>query len=317
MRTTLKHESLTGEGRIVGTVSYMSPEQAEGKPVDHRTDIFSLGVVLYELATGERPFKGDTTVSVLSSILRDTPAAVSDVNTALPRDFGRIVKRALAKDPEQRYQTAKDVRNDLETLRDDLTSGSIAAPAISAGRGLAVQPAPPRRTALYVGAAVLAVAAIGTAVWLASRGASPSSVSDSRPFEDIKLTRLTNTGKVGLTAVSADARYVVHVGFEAGAKQSLWLRQVATNSNVPVVAADTVRYDGISFSPDGNFIYYVVYPAGQNFSVVYQVPVLGGTPRKIIDDVDTPLAFSPDGKQFAFIRGYTAVGDVRRLRGLG
>src|SRR6185295_902512 len=120
--TTMKHDSLTGEGRIVGTVAYMSPEQAEGKAIDHRSDIFSLGVVLYEMATGERPFKGETTVSTLSSILRDTPSSVSDVNTAMPRDLGRIVKRALAKDPEHRYQTAKDVRNDLQELQQDLSS---------------------------------------------------------------------------------------------------------------------------------------------------------------------------------------------------
>src|SRR5712692_5844391 len=79
--------ALTGEGRIVGTVAYMSPEQAEGKPIDHRSDIFSLGVMLYEMATSERPFTGDTSVSLLSSIIKDTPRAVTDLNPALPREF--------------------------------------------------------------------------------------------------------------------------------------------------------------------------------------------------------------------------------------
>src|SRR6185503_11635957 len=139
---------------------------------------------------------------------------------------------------------------------------------------------------------------------------TPAATSQS--FEHIKLTRLTSTGNVGLTAISADARYIVHVRHEQG-KQSLWLRQVATDSNVPIVPLDAVRYDGVSFSPDGNFVYYVVYPSGQNFSVVYQVPVLGGTPRHIIDDVDTPLAFSPDGKQFAFIRGDSKKGESTLL----
>src|SRR6516225_2296268 len=104
--------ALTGEGRIVGTVAYMSPEQAEGKPIDHRSDIFSLGVMLYEMATGERPFKGATSVSVISSIVKDTPRSVTEINPALPRDAGRIIRRALAKDLEHRYQTAKDLRND-------------------------------------------------------------------------------------------------------------------------------------------------------------------------------------------------------------
>jgi non-specific serine/threonine protein kinase len=145
--TSLKPDSLTGEGRIVGTVAYMSPEQAEGRPVDHRTDIFSLGVVLYEMATGHKPFKGTTTVSTLASILRDTPAPISEVNAAMPRDLSRIVKRMLSKDPEHRYQTAKDVRNDLELLQEEISSGS-ATPVAAPTSGSFERAAPKRRTGL-------------------------------------------------------------------------------------------------------------------------------------------------------------------------
>ena len=118
-------EHATGEGRVVGTAAYMSPEQAEGKPLDHRTDIFSLGVILYEMATGERPFQGDTTISVISSIVKDTPRSVTDVNPALPRDLGRIIRRALVKDPDHRYQTVRDLGNDLEDLKRDVDSGEV------------------------------------------------------------------------------------------------------------------------------------------------------------------------------------------------
>ena len=124
---TLPTQELTGEGRIVGTVAYMSPEQAEGKPVDERSDIFAMGVMLYEMATGERPFKGDTSLSVLSSILRDTPRAVTELNAGLPRDVWRVVRHCLAKDPDRRYQTAKDLRNDLDELAQSLSSGELAA----------------------------------------------------------------------------------------------------------------------------------------------------------------------------------------------
>jgi serine/threonine-protein kinase len=108
----------------------MSPEQAEGKPVDSRSDLFSLGVILYEMATGQRPFTGETSMSIISSIIKDTPASMIDLNPMLPRDLGRIVRRALVKDPTRRYQTAADLRNDLEELKMSFDSGELAVPPI-------------------------------------------------------------------------------------------------------------------------------------------------------------------------------------------
>ena len=119
--------SLAGEGKLMGTVAYMSPEQAEGKPLDQRTDIFSLGIMLHEMSSGERPFHGDTKASILTSIIQDTPPPVTEVNNSLPRHVGRIIKHCLEKDPDRRYQSAKDLRNELDELRDEFETREIEA----------------------------------------------------------------------------------------------------------------------------------------------------------------------------------------------
>ncbi len=130
---------LTGEGRVLGTVAYMSPEQAEGREVDHRSDIFSLGVLLYQMSTGSRPFMGDTQLSVLTSIMRDEPVPVMELKPALPRHLGRIVGRCLAKDPIERYQSSIDLRTDLQGLRREVDSGELSAGDVAGVQAAAVK----------------------------------------------------------------------------------------------------------------------------------------------------------------------------------
>ena len=176
--TTMPAAPATGEGRILGTAVYMSPEQAEGRPVDSRSDLFSLGVMVYEMATGLRPFTGATTISIISSIVKDAPKPITELNPSLPRDLERIVRRALAKDPERRYQDAKDLRNDLEELKASVESEElIAPPGGTAATGLSVSRAfvRPRRW-LRVGVA-LAVGLAISAAWLWRRSPTPTPVA--------------------------------------------------------------------------------------------------------------------------------------------
>src|SRR5439155_18068678 len=203
-------EHMTGEGRIVGTAAYMSPEQAEGKSLDHRTDIFSFGVILYDMATGERPFQGDTTISVISSIVKDTPRSVTDINPALPRDIGRIVRRALVKDPEQRYQTVKDLGNDLEDLQRDLESGEIVASGISR------KIAPRTRTSrAWIVAGALIVASVALAaivgVFPRFRTSSAATVGGGR-----LALLLSSEGEARSPALSADGKMIAYIAGEAG-----------------------------------------------------------------------------------------------------
>ncbi|MGB6002668.1 MAG: protein kinase, partial [Thermoanaerobaculia bacterium] len=124
--TALPTEPLTDEGRILGTVPYMSPEQLEGRELDARTDVFSLGIVLYEMATGERPFRGDSSVSIISSIIRDTPREIDTLRPELPHHLARIIRHSLEKEPQRRYHSALDVRNELEDLKTESASGEVS-----------------------------------------------------------------------------------------------------------------------------------------------------------------------------------------------
>ena len=294
--------ALTGQGRIVGTVAYMSPEQAEGREVDQRSDIFSIGILLYEMLTGQPPFTGETSVSVLSSIMKDTPPLAADVNPRIPRELARIVRRALAKDPEFRYQSAKDLRNDLIAVKQDLESGEILRERHP------VQSSRHARRSIAVGGAIVLVTLGIWIAWMATTGRR----SPPTEFSSIKLSRLTTTGKATLAAISPDGRYVVHAVRDRG-RESLWMRQVATTSDVQIVPPEEINYFGLTFGPDGNYVYYAGYRKGAAGAFLFRIPILGGAATRVIGDIDSAPAFSPDGARFAFVRGVPASGKTQLL----
>ncbi|HET9386257.1 MAG TPA: protein kinase [Gemmatimonadales bacterium] len=236
--SALPTRALTGDGRIVGTVAYMSPEQAEGKPVDHRSDIFSLGVMLYELATGARPFTGETPVSTMTSILRDTPRSIAEINAGMPRDLAVIVRRCLAKDPEQRTHSAKDLRNQLEDLRHAMDSGELlAVPATTRAPGRS-------RAAAIVAATSLIVAIAAVAVVLYLRPPVPAPLVT-------KLDAVTPpTSDPFSFALSPDGRQLAFVASEGVSR--LWVRPLDQATARPLAGTEGASYP--FWKPDGRAI---------------------------------------------------------------
>ena len=300
---TMSVEPLTGEGRILGTVAYMSPEQAQGKPVDARSDVFSLGILLFEMATGQKPFQGDTSMSVLSAIIKDTPPSVTDLRADLPRDVGRVLRRCLAKDPEERYQTAKDLRADLRLLKEDVDSDASGhTQSVTATR----QRSRSSRAAPWLALSAIVAVTAGTAWWYAQNAAAPLPSA----FAFIESTRLTSTGTATAAAISHDGRYVVHNGGSDG-KGGLWLLQVTTRSSTPIVPAMKGGFWGLAFSPDGENVLYLNSPTDNSAASLFRVPLLGGgVPTKVVENIDTAPAFSPDGAAMAFHRRLADGGSV-------
>jgi serine/threonine protein kinase/Tol biopolymer transport system component len=296
----------TRAGTVLGTVGYMSPEQVQGKEVDSRSDIFSFGCILYEAATRQRPFEGDSDIDVMHKILHDKPAPVDQLNPAVPAELKRLIRRCLAKDPEQRYQSMKDLAIELNDLVEEWDQLSPASSS-SGSPAQTVAPPPRRGAGFWLGAAaaglVLLAALYGAYTWSQRR----SRERGASTFHTMKITSLTGSGTVREAAISPDGKYVVQAVEEAG-KQSLWIRQVATASDVQIVPPGP-PFAGIAFAPGGDYIYFTRNEKDvQLYALLYQVPVLGGPPRKLIFDVDTPVTFSPDGKEIAFARGYPAEG---------
>jgi Tol biopolymer transport system component len=272
----------TEPGAVVGTAGYMSPEQAQGKEADHRTDIFAIGCILYEALTGKRAFRGTSSVDTLHRIIHADPEPLTQSLPDAPAELQRIVGKAMAKDPDERYQSAKDLALDLRALAREAPKRPSALPR-----------SPAVVVAIAAGVILIVAAAVGIMLWWRT---APARGASTPVFQQI-----TSRGNVIDSRISPDGRFVAFaVREEQG--QSLWLRQLATGQELELVPRTVGSFWGITFTPDGNALVYGLKTRDEPRGALYRISTLGGRPEHLLAGTDSNVTFSPDGKRMAWYR---------------
>ena len=301
--------TVTREGKILGTVSYMSPEQAEGKPVDPRSDVFSLGVLLYEMTTGLRPFEGDTPVSTITSIMRDEPVSITELNGTLPRHLGRIIRRCLNKDPDRRYQSAVGLRNELEQLKTEVDSGELDAPTTAAAGVVAnagasavagthpgAKPARRFKKRWIALAAMIVVAVALVGLGYGMRGGGNAFPAAAAAPVQARYTQLTSSaGREMFPSIAPDGKSFLYTG-NGGGDGDIFLQRVGGDRPLNLTE-DSPAHDFMAvFSPDGEHIAFVSDRDGHG---IYLMGSMGSSVRRVTEFGYNPT-WSPDGTRIAF-----------------
>ena len=282
-------DSRTIPGAVLGTAHYMSPEQARGREVDPRSDLWSLGVILYEMISGRRPFEGDTESHVIVAILDHAAPPLSDA-LGLPSQLVAIVDRALQKDPAKRYQSADEMLADLRQLSPGVPT------AVPVPRR---KPIRSRLRARVLPAGVAAVIAVAFAIWWWPLGGRDR-FSPPDWFQIASTQRVTYDGNVRLAALSGDGAYLAYITAN-GSDELLHVRRMPRGVETRVAITEN-HCIGLTFSPDRQSLYYVLKSRQEEFGRLYRMKLPSGIPGLLLENIDSAIVFSPDGSQFAFTR---------------
>jgi Tol biopolymer transport system component len=300
---------LTSPGALLGTVSYMSPEQVRGEELDSRTDLFSFGVTLYEMSTGKAPFSGSTSGAISGAILHLSPTSPLDLNAQLPPKLEEIIRKALEKDREVRYQVASELAADLKRLKRDSLSAAPAA-AVAAAKS-------PRasaihrwlfadRTKLRWWPVLSAAALVLLILFSIERGFwQPAKQVSLRP--QTRLTANPDEDKVRTAVISPDGAYLAYSD-ATGA----YVKQIATGETHPIVLPKGVGGHVVAWYPDGNHFLLQWFASAEEKPSLWSLSLLGGNARKIVDD-GWGAAVSPNGSRIAFMRNSVGESGVCRL----
>ena len=282
----------TEAGTIIGTVAYMSPEQADGHTVDARSDIFAFGAVLYEMITGKRAFTGDSKLSTLASVLHSEPVPLSHLGPGIPRDVERIISRCLRKDPQRRWQSMADIKVALEDVLDELASGKLAP---SDGGTAAVQPKRNIGVLLWPGVILLALLAGGYASWRFLKPVQPT-------FERMTYRR----GEIQSAKFSPDGQTVVFSAQWASEPANIFSMRPGSREYRPL---DLPEGRILAISSTGEMAVLLGPATNGTGGTLARVPLSGGAPREILENVND-ADWSPDGSTLAVSR---TVGGKNRI----
>ncbi|MEP6787153.1 MAG: protein kinase, partial [Acidobacteriota bacterium] len=286
---------LTQPGQIIGTPAYMSPEQAEGKDVDARSDIFSFGVVMYEAITGKRPFIGESKAEVISNLLKTEPADVSIVRPETPSAIAALITRCIQKPVSERFQSMDEVRNVLANADSAVNAGLSSDISLSRFYKEA-------RSAsgvwILAASAIVLVASISGWYFVSGRGFQPPI-----NFESMTIRMLSQSKNVGFAQITRDGKSVVYISTEETDKRSLWIRRIEDKNALQLLPPQPVQFwGGVTVSPDGSQVYYITANRMAQHGTLYRISSLGGTPRKLVETANDLGSISPDGQRVLFVR---------------